>query len=259
MNGISYYYVCNGMANADHGYAFDFSANHRLEGLQHWRVAINALQACEANGYDATDTMYNSVITSCCIPVMNQWRPALAVLRKLIEEDRKPHAVMVENLSQCLIRNARPKEASRLLKYAGESGIAGYDKYLGEANVFDALPDNWGCKANGESDTSASIVPSMVRAAPRDGRDTNDSDGSDQMSPRGRLEESDESREQQLLDVGTAGLRHEQRRVFRPRVYRQLWYKWHAIANRYRPTATLRKRQLAPKDSPCGIPAFYRL
>lgn len=47
--------------------------------------------------------------------------------------------------------------------------------------------------------------------------------------------------------------------TFRPRVHRQLWYKWHAIANKYRPHAAMKRRQLAPRDSPTGIPAFYRL
>jgi hypothetical protein len=37
-NGASYYYICNGMANADHGYQFGFNANFRLSKLQHWRV-----------------------------------------------------------------------------------------------------------------------------------------------------------------------------------------------------------------------------
>jgi hypothetical protein len=47
--------------------------------------------------------------------------------------------------------------------------------------------------------------------------------------------------------------------VFRPRVYRQLWWKWHAIANRYKPGGVLKRRQLSPRDSPTGIPGFNRL
>ncbi|GET91865.1 hypothetical protein, conserved [Leishmania tarentolae] len=66
--------------------------------------------------------------------------------------------------------------------------------------------------------------------------------------------------ERKALQPFTAGLHYtEMRSVFRPRVHRQLWYQWHQIANRYRPTASLKRRQLAPRDSPTGIPAWNRL
>lgn len=216
MNGASYYYICNGMANADHGYNFDFPVSHRLPRLQHWRVAIEALDACVHNGFDATDTMYNSTLVACVVPGINRWREACRVLAEMRKDDRKLHPNAVKFLHNCLVRNFRPYEATMLVRLAAQQGIAGYESALTESNVFpvDALP------------ATTPDLPKDDSVLPLPGYGVHPSD---------------------------------EQSVFRPRVYRQLRYKWHAVANKYRPTSTLKKRQLAPRDSPTGIPGFYRL
>lgn len=233
-NGATYYYIVNGMANADHGYNYDFKLNHRLEKLQHWRVALGALHTCEANGFDTTDTMHNSVIVTMTIPGFNLWEEASKVLKKMLDEDRQMHPTMVKYFHDCLIRNMRPKEASELIRLAAERGVAGYEEKW-EPDVF---------------------RPKLSKEAASAERD---------LSPTARkcLElESDRQieAEQKVLYPFTAGLHPtEVNSAFRPRVYRQLWYQWHQIANKYRPTASLKRRQLAPKDSPTGIPGWNRI
>lgn len=287
-NGATYYYIVNGMANAEHGYNYDFNINHRLEKLQHWRVALNALQACEANGFDSTDTMHNSVIVTMTIPGMNHWREALQVLKKIIDEDRQLHPNMVRFLHDCLIRNYRPREASDLLRCAAERGVKGYetawetDVYKGkptdaqleasqaEAAVTDAAgtecvagssgalsSSTSDCKKAAHNSAQASAAATLMALQLR---------GDQTLPPpqmRSALQEEMErsiTAERQALRPFTAGLHYtEMRSVFRPRVHRQLWYQWHQIANRYRPTASLKRRQLAPRDSPTGIPAWNRL
>lgn len=219
-NGITFYYICNGMANADHGYTFDYNNNFRLQGLQHWRVAINALQACIDRGFDATDTMYNSTIVTCTIPTMNHWQKALSVLAMMRDEDRKPHPQMIKFLHLCLLRNERPREAVRLLQYAHEQKVSGYESSTPEPDVFALLPP--------------------------------------EPTDPVKLDEVPEYLSERSLILPSTSVPRDAEEIFRPRVYRQLWYKWHAVANKYRPTAALRKRQLAPKFSPTGIPGFFR-
>jgi len=68
-----------------------------------------------------------------------------------------------------------------------------------------------------------------------------------------------EEEELEALRLHSGGIHDDAKKEFRPRVYRGLWWKWHAIANRYRPKETLRRKQLAPKHSPSGVPGFKRL
>lgn len=256
-NGATYYYIVNGMANADHGYNYDFKINHRLEKLQHWRVALEALHACEANGYDTTDTMHNSVIVTMTIPGFNHWEKACGVLKKIIDEDRQMHPTMVKYFHDCLVRNMRPREASTLLRLAAERGVEGYtDKW--EVDVFRDRPSDSQLKelSKSENKTTRSRAMSAILNLRKD----------QALLPKiaqDQLEE--ESRRQITAERSTptpftAGLHiTEINSAFRPRVYRQLWYQWHQIANKYRPTASLKRRQLAPKDSPTGIPAWNRI
>ncbi|KPA76632.1 putative mitochondrial hypothetical protein [Leptomonas pyrrhocoris] len=288
-NGASYYYIVNGMANADHGYNYDFNINSRLEKLQHWRVALNALQTCEANGFDTTDTMHNSVIVTMTIPGMNHWQEALRVLQKIVEEDRQLHPNMVRFLHDCLIRNHRPREASDLMRLAAERGVKGYEGAW-EADVFKGRPTDAEVEAARLSraavanslSTSSGIsddeVPSGTTAGEKDAARNAAAAATaatlmalqlrgDQALPPAQMREALQKEterniaaEQRALRPFTAGLHQtEMNSVFRPRVHRQLWYQWHQIANRYRPTASLKRRQLAPRDSPTGIPAWNRL
>lgn len=225
MNGASYYYICNGMANVEHGWNYDFSINQRLPKLQHWRVAIEALTACEHNGFDTTDTMYNSTAISCVIPGINKWREACAILRKMLDDDRKLHPNTVKFFHDCLIRNMRPKEATALLRLAAKQKLAGYvdGPIVSEADVF-------------KKEESTRAAPLL-----QDEQEALDAENSAPAPFTSQLHAT------------------ERNSVFRPRVHRQQWYKWHAIANKYRPSSVLKKRQLAPRDSPSGLPAFHRL
>lgn len=254
-NGATYYYLVNGMANADHGYNYDFKLNHRLERLQHWRVALEALEACEANGFDATDTMHNSAIITMTIPGMNHWKEACAVLQKIIDEDRQLHPTMVRFFHDCLVRNMRPREASALMRLAAERGVKGYvDKW--EPDVYRNRPlDSTieAMRADPKQRAAATLLALNLR-------------GDQQILPeqlQAMLEEESarEVTAQQSTPVPfSAGLHPtEVNSAFRPRVYRQLWYQWHQIANRYRPSTSLKRRQLAPRDSPTGIPGWNRI
>ncbi|KAG5493543.1 hypothetical protein JIQ42_01914 [Leishmania sp. Namibia] len=287
-NGATYYYIVNGMANAEHGYNYDFNINHRLEKLQHWRVALNALQACEANGFDSTDTMHNSVIVTMTIPGMNHWREALRMLKKIVDEDRQLHPNMVRFLHDCLIRNYRPREASDLCRLAAERGVKGYegawetDVYKGKPTdaQLEAAHAQEAVKSLGDVDCvpgSSSASPSSASGGKEDARNSAPASAAatlmalqlrgDQALPPPQMlaalqEEMERNitAERQALRPFTAGLHYtEMQSVFRPRVHRQLWYQWHQIANRYRPTTALKRRQLAPRDSPTGIPAWNRL
>ena len=222
-NGASYYYICHGMANADHGYNYDFPVNHKLPALQHWRVAIDALLTCEHNGFDSSDTMHNSCIVACTVPSINQWRHACLLLHKMTDENRKLHATMVEFFHKSLMKNWRPREASELIRRAAMQKVQGYEEKW-EPDVFLHRP---------EIKTSEA----------------------EWTEERGQIE-----KEMRQIAPSTGGIHDIERdSVFRPRVYRQLWWKWHAVANKYRPHETLRRRQLAAKDSPTGIPAWSRL
>lgn len=232
-NGVSYYYVTHGMANAEYGSdVTGFSVNEKLPSLQHWRVALNALKAAEVNGFDPPDTMYNSALTCCVTPVTNKWTTALALLENMRAADRKVHEQAVVNLEQCLIRCMRPVEALRLRNWAVDAGINGYTEK--EVDVFEHLPD-FG-KHEGSSSSNAAPL---------------DPEHQEEMNiVTNPLLEGDT----QKLVARTA-----QPFIFRPRVYKQLWWKWHAVANKYRPTDLLKRRQLAPRDSPTGIPGFSRV
>lgn len=253
-NGATYYYIVNGMANADHGYNYDFKINHRLEKLQHWRVALEALRASETNGFDTTDTMHNSVIVTMTIPGFNHWEKACHMLKKMLDEDRQLHPTMVKFFHDCLIRNMRPREASSLLRLAAERGVEGYqDKW--EPDVYLSPLDNKkpedGCSVeerkkllaatlNLRKDQSVLALETMLKLEEESAREI--------------------KKEREVLRPFTSQLHQtEINSAFRPRVYRQLWYQWHQIANKYRPTASMKRRQLAPKDSPTGIPAWNRI
>lgn len=253
-NGATYYYIVNGMANVEHGYNYDFNINNRLEKLQHWRVALNALNACEENGFDATDTMHNSVIVTMTIPGINQWQRACAVLQKIISEDRQIHPNMVRFFHDCLVRNMRPQEASELLRLAAERGVKGYENAW-EADVYKAGVSGSDNTRRVSQQTAATLMAMQHLRK-------------DQQLPASPLlqkELKEESKREMEAEAAalrpfTAGLHYtEMQSVFRPRVHRQLWYQWHQIANKYRPTAALKRRQLAPRDSPTGIPAWNRL
>ncbi|KAG8343983.1 hypothetical protein ERJ75_001440800 [Trypanosoma vivax] len=254
-NGASYYYIVNGMANADHGWNYDFRINRRLEKIQHWRVALEALEACEVNGFDSTDTMHNSALITLVIPGFNRWMQASLQLNRMLRESRRMHPTMVKFFHDCLIRNMRPREASTLIRLASEHGVQGYENKW-EIDVFKGRPLD---SEVDKQDNSSQLVSSNAftalmlrgdqRALPTEYQ---------------RLLEEESRRniesEQAAPVPYSAGLHFtEINSVFRPRVYRQLWYKWQHIANRYRPTAALKRRQLAPRDSPTGIPGFYRL
>eukprot|EP00331_Platyophrya_macrostoma_P032670 CAMPEP_0176457384 /NCGR_PEP_ID=MMETSP0127-20121128/31899_1 /TAXON_ID=938130 /ORGANISM="Platyophrya macrostoma, Strain WH" /LENGTH=386 /DNA_ID=CAMNT_0017847619 /DNA_START=39 /DNA_END=1199 /DNA_ORIENTATION=+ len=309
-NGATYYYICNGMANVEHGFNYDFAVNHKLQQLQHWRVALNALDACLYNGFDATDTMFNSTIVSCVIPGVNQWKEACHVLHKMVEEDRKVHPTMVQFFHDCLIRNMRPQEATALVKLAkahGVTGLSSDDSDSTEVDVFAAKRRQRDAMRRELNDKlqllrAARQTSQQKQAHHEEGADTASAAGSrgrvrNNVSPSKPL--STTTREQRLAEVvmkakhlaasTRAAAAAEQQRskaeedaiiasetsmprpesallhatemnsVFRPRVHRQLWYKWHAIANKYRPQEVMKKRQLSPRDSPTGIPAFYRL
>ncbi|CUG87145.1 Hypothetical protein, putative [Bodo saltans] len=280
MNGASYYYICNGMANADHGWNFDFKVNHRLERLQHWRVALDALRACEANGFDATDTMFNSTGISCVIPGFNRWREAAGVLHRIIEDERKLHPQFVKFLHDCLMRNMKPREATVLLKLAAQQNVAGYadSSVTSESDVFAASDER---KRQRVAAARQVLLRAKAAAAAAASKKEGVSGGDDArrqllddaklsldeakslLSSSSQLEELDAIKNEALhneLVTMNAGLHAtETNSIFRPRVYRQQWHKWHAIANKYRPTSALKKKQLAPRDSPAGIPAFFRL
>ena len=219
-NGVSYHYICSGMANVDHGWNYDFQVNHKLPGLQHWRVALNALVACEQNGYDASDVMYNSVAVACTVPGTNQWQTALKLVEKMADDERKLHPQCVKFLTQCLIRSERPRECHAVLALAAETKVTGFEDFT-EPDIFQHLPAY-------HRDPNPPPIPEIER-------------------------------ENAVLEPNSANQPFDSQGVFRPRVYRQLWYKWHAIANRYRPAETMKRRQLAPKSSPSGISGFSRL
>ncbi|EPY31112.1 hypothetical protein AGDE_09217 [Angomonas deanei] len=253
-NGATYYYLVNGMANADHGYNYDFKINHRLERLQHWRVALEALEACEANGFDSTDTMHNSAIITCTIPGINKWEAASHVLHKLLAEDRKMHPNMVRFFHDCLVRNSRPREASALLRLASHQRVQGYENAW-EPDVYRDRPldsEIEAMAADPTKRTAAALLALNLR-------------GDQEIHPAMLMELEKQSAAEISGQVSqpqpfTAGLHAtEINTPFRPRVYRQQWYKWHSIANRYRPTASLKRRQLAPRDSPTGVPAWNRI
>lgn len=258
-NGATYYYIVNGMANADHGYNYDFKLNHRLEKLQHWRVALEALYACESNGFDTTDTMHNSVIVTMTIPGFNHWEQALRILRKIIDEDRQMHPTMVKFFHDCLIRNMRPREASELLRLAAERGVEGYqDKW--EVDVFRPAP------AGPSKGVAVGLLENNAEVdAEKMAYRLNLRKDQKLLPPTAQKLLEEESNRHISLEKATptpfsAGLHYtEINSAFRPRVHRQLWYQWHQIANKYRPTASLKRRQLAPKDSPTGIPAWNRI
>ncbi|RNF07199.1 uncharacterized protein Tco025E_07419 [Trypanosoma conorhini] len=258
-NGATYYYIVNGMANADHGWNYDFKINHRLEKLQHWRVALQALEACEANGFDSTDTMHNSALITMVIPGFNKWEEASRLLEKMLREDRRMHPTMVKFYHDCLIRNMRPREASHLIRLAAEQGVQGYeDKW--EADVYKGRPhDSESTRKGTESDGKRNVdVANTFAALQLRG---------DQKLPAEELQALLEEETVRNIEAErsvpvpySAGLHPtEMNSVFRPRVYRQLWYKWQHIANRYRPATALKRRQLAPRDSPTGIPGFNRI
>lgn len=257
-NGATYYYLVNGMANADHGYNYDFKINHRLEKLQHWRVALEALEACEANGFDATDTMHNSVIVTMTIPGFNHWEKALTVLDKIVREERQLHPTMVKFLHDCLIRNMRPREASELMRLAADRGVKGFEDRW-EADVYRGRPLDSevetmrrNCKTPAER-AAAAVIALNLR-------------GDQELQPAALHElleaesTANMAREAARPQPFSGGLHAtEVNSAFRPRVYRNLWYQWHQIANKYRPTTALKRRQLAPRDSPTGIPAWNRI
>ncbi|CBH16327.1 uncharacterized protein TEOVI_000077700 [Trypanosoma equiperdum] len=257
-NGATYYYIVNGMGNADHGWNYDFRINRRLEKIQHWRVALEALEACEANGFDSTDTMHNSALITLVIPGFNRWQQASLLLQRMLREDRRMHPTMVKFYHDCLVRNNRPREASSLMRLAAERGVHGYeDKW--EADVYKGRPLDSEVMNESEGNglrrqaSSLAFASLMLR-------------GDQRPLPENlqALLEEETTRnieaERSVPVPFSAGLHAtEINSVFRPRVYRQLWYKWQHIANRYRPTAALKRRQLAPRDSPTGIPGFYRI
>jgi len=216
-NAVSYYYIINGMANADHGYGGDFNINFQLERVQHWRIALDALQCCKENGYDATSAMYNSCIVTCTIPTMNQWVKACHVLHEMCEEGHPLHPQMTEFFHKCLLRNRRAVEARNLMELA-QAGGAGAKK---------GRP------------VEPAIVPGPVVALTEE-------------------ENAIVAQEMGLLEVGRGGVPPDAGTIFRPMVWRGQWWKWHKIANKYRPTETLRKRQLAPRWSPAGIPGWNK-
>ena len=343
-NGATYYYICNGMANAEHGFQYDFPTNPMLHRIQHWRVALNALEAAEANGFDTTDTMHNSVIISCTIPTMNHWETGLKVLHKMLDEDRKMHPTMVEHLKACLIRNKRPYEASWLLQKAAEEGVEGYETNsltspvyrqlhsdhraaertrltaaMGEANKQIAGSSSSALQEGAAMSAAEAVAleaPKTAAQTTASGMGTSDyyrslltqemadmADAYDDTKAEARYgnvgreahdagkkakarraadaayakeqrqlqlqtnpnaltaeEEEEWQREQDTPDFFSSGLHAtEQMSHFRPRVHRQEWYKWHAIANKYRPNTVMRKKQLAPRDSPTGVPGFSRI
>lgn len=254
-NGVSYYYICNGMANADHGINYGHNMNMKLEGLQHWRVALSAYQAAEANGFDPSDNMLNSCIITCSIPVMNQWQVACRLFKKMVVEERQAHPQMVEFLNQCLVRNMRPREAGALLRYADENGVKGYEG-KGVPDVYGALDERnremmatMQLEERGEPKSSATSTSSSSL----------DSDAAAAVDAE-TMKNLQEEAELEALTPGTVnGTPKEAQKPFRPRVYRGLWYKWHGIANRYRPKESLSRRSIAPRNSPTGIPGFSRI
>lgn len=281
-NGASYYYICNGMANAEHGYNYDFPTNPMLEKLQHWRVALNALEAAEANGFDTTDTMHNSVIIACTIPTMNHWEVGLKVLHKMLSEDRKMHPQMVEHLKNCLIRNKRPYEVSWLLQKASEEKVEGFEVNNLTSPVYKNLHTEQRAKererlenlmAAGKAAQEKKMAESRIKNEPQSiGSSTaltestppssSQADDTPTANPNALTPEEERAwaAEQETPHLFSGGIDSTERAShFRPRVYRQEWYKWHAIANKYRPVYAMRKKQLAPRDSPTGIPGFYRL
>lgn len=248
-NGATYYYIVNGMANADHGWNYDFKINHQLERIQHWRVALDALGACEYNGFDSTDTMHNSALITCVIPGFNHWQKACGVLHKMRDEDRRMHPNMVKFFHDCLIRNWRPREASQLLRLAAEQNVQGYTDAW-EADVYKGRP------LDSELEKESSPAERLKQVLRGDQR----------LLPEQMQREIEKASSESMMAEKAAptpyssGLHtSEMNSVFRPRVYRQLSYRWHQIANKYRPKAALKRRQLSPRDSPTGIPGFGRL
>ena len=215
MDMQSYYYIVNGMANVDHGYSADFNVNNRLARLQHWRVAINALQACKANGHDPTASMYNSAIVACTIPTMDYWREATHLFHEMLAEGHMPARNMVRFFERCLIRNRRPLESFELVRHAVRAGTDGYKH-----------------------------EPPVV-----------------EPGPHARLTEAEErllEAEQRAPRLSTGGAPEDGHGIFRPVVWRGYWWRWHEVANKYRPNEALKPRQLAARFSPTGIPGWNK-
>ena len=215
MDMQSYYYIVNGMSNVDHGYAADFNVNNRLKRLQHWRVAINALRACQANGYDPTASMYNSAIVACTIPTMNYWREAAHLFHEMVDEGHMPMQNMVEFFEKCLIRNRRPYESLELIRQAVESGTPGY------------------------TEAPPRVEPGPVVA----------------LTP---AEAAQADAEANTIKLSTGGVPDDANGVFRPVIWRGYWWRWHSVANKYRPKEALKPRQCAPRFSPTGIPGWNK-
>ncbi|KNH05949.1 hypothetical protein XU18_3111 [Perkinsela sp. CCAP 1560/4] len=216
MDMQSYYYIVNGMANVDHGYSADFNVNNRLKRLQHWRVAISALMACRANGFDPTATMYNSAIVACTIPTMEYWHEATCLLHEMLDEGHKPQPVAVRMLDKCLLRNERIQESLELIRQAVRHKTEGYTKMPPRVEPGPAVP-------------LTALAEGMYNAQ------------------RGAVKPS------------TGGVPEDAQGVFRPMVWRGYWWRWHEVANKYRPRDALRPRQLAPRFSPTGIPGWKKM
>ena len=224
-NGATYYYICHGMGNAEHGWNYDFPVNRKLPQLQHWRVAIEALRAAELNGFDVADTSINSCMVACTIPSINKWKEACMLLNKLADEDRKLHPNTVKFFNDCLVRNMRPRESSALMRLASEQRVEGYENAW-EPDVYKHLP----AERIPVVDKEKTAVDQHVEI------------------------------EQNAPQLFSSGLHVTERSsVFRPRVFRQAWYRWEAMAQKAVPRRSLKRSQLAMRDSPTGIPAWHRL
>eukprot|EP00760_Papus_ankaliazontas_P000794 PhM_4_TR10231/c0_g1_i1/m.89014 len=223
-DGVSYYYIVNGLANVDHGYSADFNVNARLSRIQHWRVALNALQCCRENGYDVTSSMYNSAIVTCTIPTIDRWKEASNVLCEMLEEEHTMHPNMVKFFHNCLVRNKRAVEATALLAAASEQKVKGYERVnLREVVAAKALSSSF-------SSSSSSLT----------------------------AEDLSKIDEEEAIRFPGDCVPTDAQGIFRPMVWRGLWSKWHSIANKYRPHTALRRRQIAPKFSPAGIPGWKK-
>jgi hypothetical protein len=224
-NGATYYYICHGMGNAEHGWNFDFPVNRKLPQLQHWRVAIEALSAAELNGFDVADTSVNSCMVACTIPSINRWREAVMLLHKLADENRKLHPNSVKFFHDCLVRNMRPREASALMRMAAEQRVQGYENAW-EPDIYKHLPPERIPTSEKEKDTVDETI----------------------------------EREQKAPEPFSAGLHITERgTVFRPRVFRQQFYRFEAIAQKAAPRTSVKRSQLTMRDSPTGIPGWHRL
>eukprot|EP00744_Colponema_vietnamica_P020784 GILI01029577.1.p1 GENE.GILI01029577.1~~GILI01029577.1.p1 ORF type:complete len:248 (+),score=25.81 GILI01029577.1:41-745(+) len=234
--------------------------------------------------------MHNSVIISCTIPTMNQWQVGLKVLHKMLSEDRKMHPQMVEHLKTCLIRNKRPYEVSWLLQKAAEGKVEGFETNNLTSPVYRSLHTEQramereklervmaAAKAKREEKDCLDVRTEDTVALITSGASEREVSSQTNLASSGLVaaaaveEPSNPNRltpeeerlweaEQNTPSIWSGGVDSTERAShFRPRVFRQEWYKWHAIANKYRPAYAMRKKQLAPRDSPTGIPGFYKL